>query len=125
MARQRPKRSKNARRLLPAPRSPKRGESITTTTRHIPPHQYAPTPQTAGLDSHPDTHAVTTNQEPADSWPPVDLPDMHGFDGMAVAPLPGDNGQADPETIYGGASSDEVPYNDYNDSPSMDYPGSL
>lgn len=122
MARQRPKRSKKARRLLPPPR-PRRGETVTTTTRHIP--QYAPTPQTTGQQYGADSHAVTTNQEPPYSWPPVDLPDMAGFDGMAVAPLPGDNGQADPETIYDGASSDEVPYNDYNQSPGVDYPGSL
>lgn len=123
--RQRPKRSKRARTLRPAP-MPRHGETITTTVRHIPQAQYAPTPQT-GEYHPPDIHAVTTNQEPPATWPPVDLPGetMAGFDGMAVAPLPGDNGQADPQTIYDGAGLDEVPYSDYNQSPGVDYPGSI
>lgn len=118
--RQRPKRSKRARQVRPMPRH---GETITTTTRHIPNEHFAPTAQ-AGYAA-PDVHAVTTNQEPPATWPPVDLPDMHGFDGMAVAPLPGDNGQADPETIYDPADIDQVPYSDYNQSSGTDYPGSL
>lgn len=123
--RQRPKRSKRARRTIPGvPFMPKRGETITVTQRAVPDaHAYAPTPQTGYTP--PDIHAVTTNQEPPATWPPVELPGQAGNDGMAVAPLPGENGQADPQTIYEPAGLDEVPYSDYNESPGVDYPGSL
>lgn len=61
-------------------------------------------------------HATTTNQEPADSWPPVDLPAPQtvGFMGTE-GPV---NDQASPETIYGQSADVETsPYYDWNEEP--------
>lgn len=59
-------------------------------------------------------HAVTTNQLPDVSWPPVDLPAMPGGNFMnQEGPI--DNGQANPSTIYGGADIENAQYYDYNE----------
>lgn len=63
-------------------------------------------------DSYPgadEAHAVTTNQEPRYSWPPVDLPPLSGF---TVGNSPTDNGQAYMDTTYDPAPISQVPFND-------------
>lgn len=73
-----------------------------------------PVPQEGTYDWAPEgeRHAVTTNQEPSASWPPVDLPPLSGF---TTGEVPIDNGQANPETTYGGSADvDTSQYYDYN-----------
>lgn len=72
-----------------------------------------PLPGQETTDSYPgadEAHAVTTNQEPRYSWPPVDLPPLSGF---TVGNQPTDNGQAYMDTTFDAAPISSVPYNDY------------
>lgn len=122
--RQRPKRSKRMRRYVPprpttggvtGPPAPAPGygpgfpPDVNTSDLSMPVAQPT-TSEYPAEDSG--LHAVTTNQEPFYSWPPVELPPLSGF---TVGDTPADNGQVYMSTAYDTAAPvSDVPYNDYD-----------
>jgi hypothetical protein len=78
--------------------------------------QTAGQPSTYDWAPEGERHAVTTNQLPPDSWPPVDLPSAYPGN-FGATDMPIDNGQANPQTTYGGAADIETsPYYDYDET---------